>query len=66
MDIWLALMQQDSHQHGQNPINISLQLASAGYKALDKVHNNMDKIRLQTLEIPKSLEYAVTILFKVQ
>ena len=58
--------QPESHQHGQNPINILLQFANDGHKALNKIHNNMDRIRLQTLEIPKSLKYAVTILFKVQ
>ena len=43
----------------------TLQVANDGYTAFDKAHTNMDKIRLETLEIPKSLKKALTILFKV-
>ena len=54
-----------TNRHGHDSI-ISLQVANDGYNAFNKAHTNMDKIRLQTLETPKSLKNALTILFKVQ
>ena len=45
--------------------NLCFQVANDGYTAFNNAHINMDKIRLETLEIPKSLKKALTILFKV-
>ena len=52
-------------QAEDNPLFL-LQVANDGYKAFNKAHTNMDKIRLQTLETPNTLKSALTVLFKVR
>ena len=40
-------------------------MANDGYKAFDTAHTKMDKIRSETLEIPKKIKSVLTVLFKV-
>ena len=45
---------------------ISMQVANDGYRAFNKAHTNMDKIRLQSMQTPENLKSTLQVLFKVR
>ena len=45
---------------------ISAQVANDGYRAFNKAHTNMDKIRLQSMQTPDNLKSTLQVLFKVR
>ena len=45
---------------------ISAQVANDGYRAFNKAHTNMDKIRLQSMQTPDNLKSTLQALFKVR
>ena len=43
-----------------------MQVANDGYRAFNKAHTNMDKIRLQSMQTPDNLKSTLQVLFKVR